>query len=471
VKIHVNEEVRAALAVDAEAKVEWEASRAERRLEEVRVLLRERAATPETIDALEARFEEHEQRVEAVIGKIEADARADVAARVSSRFEATLAAHKELIESLSVTADAETIATVKSAPAVRMLEKISQAKDKARSIRERTEKEVTDVKSAKRAGEQAASKLRTASGISAKLKARLGGEEGGAGVRMLASLDASILAAEKLVAAGDASMRDGRYNDAFRSYNEAVRELRGAEIAVTGDWSVDRTDKKVADADDADEREADAVADAKVAVTVPVVEKMLDVVVQPGASEEKDDDADARLRADAEGKRGYAVTEIARLRARIAAFAEDGYDWSEGEDELAIAEARLIEGDASFSAARYADAYASFKEAYHVAYGTAEQEVRVPSAPEEPAEDDDVDAEARARAEMKRGYAVNALEAYEASIAVKIEAVGEEHEYVVQMRARLAAGERKVAEGDELFAAGSYDEAYEAYLGTWGELN
>jgi hypothetical protein len=485
VKVRVNEEVRAALTLDAEAKAEWEASRAERRLAEATALMEAKVATPEALDRIEENFAKHEERVEATIAIIEEKKGPEAAARISSHLEASLAAHKTILEKFSgeddadVSAESDVAVVTNGLPqsSARILAKVEKAKEKAKSVRERTEKEVTDEHAAKRAGELADVKLRVTLEIATKLEARLDGNEEGIGARVLLSLDESIVAAERLIATGDAALAEGRYNDAFRAYNEAVRELRGAEIFAQGDFAVAK-ETKVAVAKETKVAEGDVEVEAKAEVKVETkiappafIEKIVKPIVPIRWGDEHDDDAgdEARLRADAEGKRGYAVTEIDRLRARIAAFAADGHDWTDGKASLAKAEAYLADGDAQFSAARYAEAYASFKEAYHIATGANGQYVYVPKEPVD--EEDDGDAEARARAEMKRGYAMSALDAYEASIAVKIGYVGEDHEYVAEMRARLAAGEAKVAEGDALLAAGSYDAAYEAYLGVWGELS
>jgi tetratricopeptide (TPR) repeat protein len=198
--------------------------------------------------------------------------------------------------------------------------------------------------------------------------------------------------------------------------------------------------------------------------------KVVEKVIPPKIIWKDDGDAsfsaDAAARANAEGKRAYAQEEIAKLRARIAAFAADGYAWSDGKASLADAEEHRAEAEARFSAGRYDAAYESFKEAYHIAVGANGQYVYVPKEPEQGS----IDTEARARAEMKRGYAMDAIGRHEETIAYKTDALGEMHEFVMELRANLALAKESVAEGDARFEAGNYDGAYESYLQVWSEL-
>lgn len=132
VKVHVNEGVRAALAVNDESKAEWEAERVERRLDEARALLESKDIPSERFDDLEERFAEHEERVEATIDRIEEKKGSEFAVRFSSHLEASLAAHQAILDRLAKEADEDR--------AGRFAERVDQARERAKENRERMER-------------------------------------------------------------------------------------------------------------------------------------------------------------------------------------------------------------------------------------------------------------------------------------------------------------------------------------------
>jgi hypothetical protein len=96
----VNEEVRSVFAVSSEDKAQWEATRAERRLEEAATLAVKGRLTDEYRIALAARFEKH---ADASLENTEIleEKNSSVALDVVSGFEARLAAHQTLLEGLN----------------------------------------------------------------------------------------------------------------------------------------------------------------------------------------------------------------------------------------------------------------------------------------------------------------------------------------------------------------------------------
>lgn len=90
VKVNVNEEVRLAFALSPEGKAEWEALRAERRLEEAGVLAAEGQLNAETGAVIQARLNEHlNSSLHYVEGKEER-------AEAIVRFEAAIKAHQQI---------------------------------------------------------------------------------------------------------------------------------------------------------------------------------------------------------------------------------------------------------------------------------------------------------------------------------------------------------------------------------------
>lgn len=101
VKIKVNEEVRAAVAVSTEAEAKWSARRAERRLEEAAVLAATGKLDTSARVELENKFEEQANKMRARAKMLEDSGKAEDAAVISARLEATLLVHERLLEEIA----------------------------------------------------------------------------------------------------------------------------------------------------------------------------------------------------------------------------------------------------------------------------------------------------------------------------------------------------------------------------------
>ncbi|MDP3741459.1 MAG: DUF5667 domain-containing protein [bacterium] len=97
IKITVNEEARAFVSFDSEAKAEWEIRRTERRLEEAEHLAAQGRLDAEVSERIEANFQEHAERVRVRIADFEAKDNPEVGADLSEKFEASLRAHEEIL--------------------------------------------------------------------------------------------------------------------------------------------------------------------------------------------------------------------------------------------------------------------------------------------------------------------------------------------------------------------------------------
>jgi hypothetical protein len=98
VKVNVNEEVRAALALTPEAKADWDITRAERRLEEAAILeSQDKVIPPAAETELEDHFTAHVADAETHIVQASESGADERAADIASRLEAVLAAqHRQL---------------------------------------------------------------------------------------------------------------------------------------------------------------------------------------------------------------------------------------------------------------------------------------------------------------------------------------------------------------------------------------
>lgn len=97
VKVHINEQVRAAVAVGASADANWDARRAERRLEEAEALAAEGRLNADLSARLSERFETHSDRIQDRIEKMEDRGEGEKAAWLKHRFEASVEAHNAIL--------------------------------------------------------------------------------------------------------------------------------------------------------------------------------------------------------------------------------------------------------------------------------------------------------------------------------------------------------------------------------------
>jgi len=101
IKVGVNEQVREMLTLRQEAKAEYRSDLAARRIEEMQRLIAEGNVDETLIDELEERFEQHTEKALDLVDKLEAKGRFEAAAQVSSRLEAALEAHGDLMARIS----------------------------------------------------------------------------------------------------------------------------------------------------------------------------------------------------------------------------------------------------------------------------------------------------------------------------------------------------------------------------------
>lgn len=101
VKVHINEELVAAVTLDDEEDALWEARRAERRLEEAAILAARGTLNDQHRKDIEKHFDEHTRAAQSRVAGLER--RGDVvgAARAAAKLEASLEAHEEILEHIA----------------------------------------------------------------------------------------------------------------------------------------------------------------------------------------------------------------------------------------------------------------------------------------------------------------------------------------------------------------------------------
>lgn len=112
VKVHVNENVRGAVAVTPKAKAEWEVRLVERRLEEVEKLATTQNVTPVVQQIAEDNLAQYTKHVEDRIAKFEEDEEDEDAMETASKLSEVFNTHEQVLAGLSANAvSAEVVAT------------------------------------------------------------------------------------------------------------------------------------------------------------------------------------------------------------------------------------------------------------------------------------------------------------------------------------------------------------------------
>ena len=98
IKVVINEPVVSALSLSVEAKIDWEAELAGRRLKEAVELADAGKLNSEVEEKLSEEFTKHETKVRERIANLEEKGDEKVAASLAARFEGSLKAHEEALQ-------------------------------------------------------------------------------------------------------------------------------------------------------------------------------------------------------------------------------------------------------------------------------------------------------------------------------------------------------------------------------------
>jgi len=133
--LKINEEVRTALSLSPEAKITWDARRAERRLEETEKLAKTNRLTTSTAEMLAEKFKDFSEKVDARLEKLQSSGQLtdEQIEKLKENFEVSIKAHEEALSRIQERTEEKTkLKTI-----------IDSIRDEASStIRERVEKEI-----------------------------------------------------------------------------------------------------------------------------------------------------------------------------------------------------------------------------------------------------------------------------------------------------------------------------------------
>lgn len=233
IKVSVNEEVRAALAFSADAKAQWEARRAERRLEEAEELASEGKLDVEARAELEEKFVAHAEKVKERVAEFEAHNNFRAAADVTSNFETSLRAHERVLAKLAKETEDDDeeeelelfikIVGDHKSDIVRVRLEIED------ELKDEDEDEKEDGTEAQEAAEgklkSTENKIKEVSRFVEKVKAELG-------TSATAEAEARLLIASNTVAEGKVKLAAGTYGEAFILFQKAHRIVQEAKLLV-----------------------------------------------------------------------------------------------------------------------------------------------------------------------------------------------------------------------------------------------
>lgn len=248
VKIGVNEEVRAALALSAEARARWEAERANRRLEEAEQLAVKNRLDIETEASVQESFERHADRAQELAASVKMKKRGTgAAAKLNADFEMKLRGHGATLAAIAAQGNA-------SGAAVLNLINLVKAKgDVAAEARAEAEAEVeaeADAEASLGADVKAAAegKRGAARNKIAEVRAFME-KKTSVSAEARAKAEARLAEAERLEADGSAKIDAQAYAEASAAFKAAMDAAQEAKAFLNGGAEADVQVEAEADTD------------------------------------------------------------------------------------------------------------------------------------------------------------------------------------------------------------------------------
>lgn len=238
-KVNINEEVRGWLAVGNESQVEWDARRAERRLEEAEKLMAEGKLDAETEAELQTRFEKHVASFRENAEDLEEKQKAK-SFEAYSNFEAALQAHERILARMEGKEEATTILAAKSSVSAR-----ATAETNASSLLSQVRSDLNATMQS-RANAEARVSTETNAEFKTSAEGKLKATENKidevknfvanskAEVNVKSEAEIKLKTAEEVVVRGKAEMESKAYGKAFASFQEAMRIAQEAKLSAHG---------------------------------------------------------------------------------------------------------------------------------------------------------------------------------------------------------------------------------------------
>jgi len=231
VKVNINEEVRSTLTFSEEAVANWEARRAERRLEEAQKLAAKGEVKEEIRIKLEERFEAHADRVEARIEEIQARGNINAAADIASNFETSLKAHERILAEIESENESRSFSSAKG-KVKPLTAKIKTEIDDVIKARVKLEHRIASEDGKPETKTAAEGKLKAASNVIASVRSFLEAKEEKLGAEAVIEAETKLSLAENMTIEGKAKIEIELYGEAFNLANKAIRTAQEARFLV-----------------------------------------------------------------------------------------------------------------------------------------------------------------------------------------------------------------------------------------------
>lgn len=232
IKVSVNEEVRSFTAISNKAQSQWDARRAERRLEEAETLAVEGRFNAKTRADIESRFESHAEAFQKHAEKIETIQNARTSFEIHSNFEASLEAHEQVLVRIA-TEKANVREEVKSL-LIEVRTRLNTTVKARSNLQAKVSAEVNgEVKTA------AEGKLRAAENKISEVRSFIGRMKTSVSASADVQAEAKLKVAESVVVRGKTEMEAQTYGKAFVSFQEAIRIAQEAKLLVATEERID----------------------------------------------------------------------------------------------------------------------------------------------------------------------------------------------------------------------------------------
>lgn len=245
-KVGFNEEVVASFSFTPEAKAQWEAVRAERRLGEITDLVAQGESASDLTRDVAKRFEEHAERVRVHLVAIEEKGEVQAVTELTSRLEASLSAHEYIFARLERVPDGgpqrrgeEAAVTLKAQDATLQVEerkpapveaRVKEVRESLTKARKKVEKKV-ETRGNGRVKAVAEQRLRSAERALRSAEASLLKDER-TRKRTLGSAAARLRAAQKVVERARTQLEAQAFGDAFAVADEAFRAAEETKVLM-----------------------------------------------------------------------------------------------------------------------------------------------------------------------------------------------------------------------------------------------
>ncbi len=249
IKTHVNEPIRGALAVSEQAQADWDARRVERRLEEAEALSVGGRLTADLRAAIEEQVKERVEAVKESVTTLRGHDDVSSAAEVSARLEVALGVHEQVLAKLAEKHDGETTS---------LHEKVKKEHEDSQKLEDevKKEEEADDQEENQNDKQQAAEgKLNAAEHKIAEVrdfisKAKVSAE-------MKAQAETKLAAVDALIVTGKASLTAGKFDEAFNTFRQAMRDAQDVKIFVATHQTLSNSVREDVDKEDDHEKNDD----------------------------------------------------------------------------------------------------------------------------------------------------------------------------------------------------------------------